>query len=393
MVYVIGQDGKALMPSTRTGKVAYLLKSGQARVVSRCPFTIQLLYAAKTYTQPITLGQDTGFANVTVSAVSDKKELFSATYHLDNRMTQHLQDRAQNRKYRRYRLRYRQQRNLNRKIPKGWLPPSVAHRMARHVKLIEYVKTILPISHVILEIANFDIKKITQEDQAAVLRTNNQTFNNLLSYLISREQGVCQYCRKVQGNDTWSSIMINPSLTPVSINWALVHSTCKVKIEAGNLYKKIIKSKQYKSESFMNTIRWRLLDLIEGAGYCFGYETYQKRQELNLDKAHTNDAFVISGGTTQERSITYEAYYYRRNNRQLQLNRKGHAPAIRRSKYKYRPGDLVKYENKLYEVRGVHSYGRRINLYNDNGDLITKQTKDVELVRYARTMTFVQKNE
>ena len=390
MVYVLSAEGLPLMPCNRPNKIAYLLKSGKAVVKFRTPFTIQLLEASKTYTQPIVLGQDVGYSNVAVSAVGEKKEFFSAVYHLDNRMSQHLQDRARNRKYRRYRLRYRQQRNLNRKIPKNWLPPSVVHRMDRHVKLIKFVKTILPITHTILEIANFDIKKITQEDQAAVLRTNNQTFNNLLSYLISREQGHCQFCKKVLGNDTWVSMIINPSLPPVSHNFCLIHSTCKVKVETGKLHKKINKSKQYKSESFMTTARFRLLDLVDDSSYTFGYETFQKRQELNLEKTHFNDAFIIAGGTTQERSTTFEIHYYRSHNRQLQLNRKGYAPAIRRSYYNLKPGDLVRCQGKVYTVKGTHSYGKRVNIYDDKGTVLTKQVRDVQLIRYARTMTFVE---
>ncbi len=390
MVYVLDVNKKPLMPTSRHSKVAYLLKSGKAKVVTRTPFTIQLLEPSKSYVQSITLGQDTGYANIAVSAVTEKKELFSATYKLDNRITSHLQDRAQNRKYRRYRLRYRKQRNLNKKIPKGWLPPSISHRLERHVKLIEYVKTLLPIKNIVIEIANFDIKKITQEDQAAVLRTNNQTFNNLISYLVSREQGKCQFCKKVLGNDTWTNIMIDPNGTPVSTNQALVHAACKVKIETGKLYKKIQKSKQYPAETFMNTIRWRLLDRVEGASYTFGYVTYEKRNEYKLDKEHNTDAFIIAGGSTQERSKHYTAYYYRRHNRQLQLNRKGFAPAIRRTKYKLRPGDLVRSQSKVYTVKGVHSYGKRVNIFDDDDKVITKQIHDVKLIRYAKTMTFTE---
>ena len=143
----------------------------------------------------------------------------------------------------------------------------------------------------------------------------------------------------------------------------------------------------------MNVIRFRLLDQVEGARYCFGYETYNKRQELGLDKEHNNDAYVISGGTIQERSKPYTVYYYRRHNRQLQLNRKGYAPSIRRQRYPLRPGDLVRCQGKVYTVKGTHSYGKRVNIYDDEGAVLTKQVKDVELVRYARTMTFVQKNE
>ena len=55
MVYVILQDGQTLMPTDRHGKVRRLLKSGKAKVVKRCPFTIQLLYNSTDYTQEISL--------------------------------------------------------------------------------------------------------------------------------------------------------------------------------------------------------------------------------------------------------------------------------------------------------------------------------------------------
>ena len=41
-VYVISKDGQPLMPTPRFGKVRRLLKNKKAKVVSRCPFTINL---------------------------------------------------------------------------------------------------------------------------------------------------------------------------------------------------------------------------------------------------------------------------------------------------------------------------------------------------------------
>ena len=390
MVYVLDVQEKPLMP-TKDSKAAYLLKSGKAKVKFRTPFTIQLLYATKTYTQPITAGLDPGYGWIGFSAVTEQKELISGVYQLENKMSSRLKERANYRKYRRYHLRYRKQRNRNRRIPLGWMAPSLKHRLRLHVNLITFIKSILPVTHTILEIANFDVKKIIQEDKAVVLRTNNQTFNNLLSYLISRENSKCQFCKKEQGADTWNAILIDPNnLTPVSINWALVHSACKVKIEAGQLHKKIQKSKSYSAEVFMNTVRWKLLDQIENSSYTFGYITYQKRQEFNLDKEHYTDAYIIASGSTQERSVPFEVHYHRSHSRQLQLNRKGYAPAIRRNYYKMKPGDEVKYKGKIYLVKGVHSYGRRINLYDNEGNILTKQVGDVKLVKYAKTLTFTK---
>jgi hypothetical protein len=77
MVYVISQDGIPLMPTKRYGKVRRLLKQKLARVIRRKPFTIQLQYVTTTYTQPVSLGIDSGYTYIGFSAVTDKKELIS----------------------------------------------------------------------------------------------------------------------------------------------------------------------------------------------------------------------------------------------------------------------------------------------------------------------------
>ena len=64
MVYVLDMNGQPLMPTFRHGKVRHLLKENKAKVIKRCPFTIQLLYKSTTYTQPITLEVDAGSKHV-----------------------------------------------------------------------------------------------------------------------------------------------------------------------------------------------------------------------------------------------------------------------------------------------------------------------------------------
>lgn len=69
-VYIISKNGQPLMPTSRFGKVRRLLKNKQAKVVKRCPFTIQLLYEPKTaIVQEVVLGQDTGSKHVGVACV------------------------------------------------------------------------------------------------------------------------------------------------------------------------------------------------------------------------------------------------------------------------------------------------------------------------------------
>ena len=43
MVYVLNQDGQPIMPTSNHAKVRVLLKKGKAKVIRRCPFTIQTL--------------------------------------------------------------------------------------------------------------------------------------------------------------------------------------------------------------------------------------------------------------------------------------------------------------------------------------------------------------
>lgn len=54
----------------RSWKVRHLLRDGKAKVVSRCPFTIKLLYDSTNYTQNLILGVDTSSATIG-TAVSD----------------------------------------------------------------------------------------------------------------------------------------------------------------------------------------------------------------------------------------------------------------------------------------------------------------------------------
>ena len=71
MVYVLNKDGQPLMPTSRHGKVKHLLKSGKAKVVKRCPFTIKLLYESTNHTQNLTLGVDTGSGTIGTAVSKD----------------------------------------------------------------------------------------------------------------------------------------------------------------------------------------------------------------------------------------------------------------------------------------------------------------------------------
>jgi len=89
----------------------------------------------------------------------------------------------------------------------------------------------------------------------------------------------------------------------------------------------------------------------------YGYETYIKRSILKLEKTHYNDAFVVANGTNQIKVQPIILRQKHRNNRVLQLNRKGFKPSIRRQRYSIQPGDLIVVKNKRYTVKGCFNLG------------------------------------
>ncbi|MFQ5979372.1 MAG: HNH endonuclease, partial [Candidatus Heimdallarchaeota archaeon] len=142
-----------------------------------------------------------------------------------------------------------------------------------------------------------------------------------------------------------------------------------------------------KTVPFMNLVRSRLVDALH-CDQTFGYITKYQRIQLGLAKSHVNDAFVIAGGRTQERSHPYQIHQVRRNNRRLQKNRKGFQRAIRRQRYPYQPYDLIIYNNRIYRVKGTHNKGKRVMVAAHPKNKSLCVTK-IELVKHGKGFLFL----
>ena len=103
MVYVLSQNGQPLMPTGNHAKVRVLLKQGKAKVVKKCPFTIQLQYESTTHTQKINLGIDAGSKTIGVSATTESKVLYESEVVLRNDIVELLSGRRALRRSRRNR--------------------------------------------------------------------------------------------------------------------------------------------------------------------------------------------------------------------------------------------------------------------------------------------------
>ena len=323
MVYVLNFKGEPLMPTTNpNGRL--LLKKGKARVVKRTPFTIQLLYSSNNYKQSVTLGIDPGYKNVGVSAVSEKKELFSAEVGLRTDVVKLLSEKRQYRRTRRNSKWYRKPRFLNRGIKKGWLAPSVQHRLDSHVKIINSVKEILPITQVNIEAAAFDIQKIKNPDIQGIEYQNGaqKDFWNIREYVLYRDGHTCRHCGKSDIVLNVHHIESRQTGGDRPDNLITLCEKCHKDYHAGKIKLLVKKSKGFKAETIMSILRWKIVDRLRELGntvnITYGYLTKSARIALKLEKSHSSDAFCIAGGSKHKKlNYSYFIKFVRKCNRSL----------------------------------------------------------------------------
>ncbi len=375
------------MPCKPT-KARHLLEQNRAKAVSRKPFTIQLLWTCEHKTQPVKLGMDPGYQKVGVSAASNKKELLSAEIQLRTDMPKKLQEKAMYRRNRRNILWHRQPRFKNRSKPKEWLAPSIQHKLDSHLRIIEKIQMLLPVTEIMVEVAAFDIQKIKNPgiDGEEYQQGEQLGFWNIREYVLHRDNHTCQHCHGKKKDKILQIHHINEKAEGATDRPEELLTVCKTCHDEHHAGIDIIpkkKIKNFKPETFMTMVRWKIVNAL-GCRHTYGYITKHNRIKQGLMKSHVNDAFVIAGGTNQERCKTIISKQVRRNNRKLQINRKGFKPAIRRQRYKLQPNDLVRYGGKECRVKGVHSYGKYVILITKLMEKIDVSVKRIELICYGK---------
>jgi len=384
-VYVLDWKGKPIMPTSRGGRVRWLLKTGKAKVVRTIPFTIQLLEEGrKYYTQEINLGIKPGSKELGISATSEKEELFCASVKLRTDIVNLLSTRRETRRTRRSRLRYRESRFLNRVKTKkpGWIAPSIQNKIQFHVKIVEFVNKILPISNMILEIAIFDIQKIKNPSINGVQYQNGpqKGFWNVREYVLFRDNHVCQYCLGKSGDEILNvHHIVSRKIGGNSPgNLITLCKTCHKDYHEGKIKLSIKKSRSYKDLTCLNIIRDRLYkELFKRYGFIYityGYQTKCDRISKGLLKSTDTDAYVISSGDTNPllSDTRYCINQVRRHNRQIHKFKilKGGKLKKNQARYKvfgYRLNDIVKYQGNRYYIGGRRERGS-FNIKSLEGD-------------------------
>lgn len=302
VVYVLNKDGLPLMPTHKLGKVRHLLKDGKAKVVKRSPFTIQLNYDCGNHTQSITLGVDAGSKHIGLSASTKKQELYCSDVELRDDVVELLSTRRRNRRSRRNHLRYRPARFDNRKKEDSWLAPSIRQKIDSHLKAIEEVHKILPITNIIVEVASFDIQKIKNPDIEGIEYQNGEQLNsyNIREYVLFRDNHTCQCCKGKSKDRVLEVHHIESRKTGGNApsNLITLCKTCHKKYHKGEIILKQKRGAKYDDASFMGIMRWDLYNKLKetypNVSITYGYITKSNRIKHGLAKEHYNDAYCIS---------------------------------------------------------------------------------------------------
>lgn len=374
-VYVINKHGEALMPC-KPKKARMLLKQKKAKVVKRTPFTIQLLHGSSGYKQDISLGIDAGTKHIGLSATTEKKVLFEGEAQLRTDIQKLLATKREFRRARRNRkTRYRMSRFLNRKRDKGWLAPSVQHKVNSHIKLVGKVHDILPIKNITVEVAQFDTQKIKNPHIEGVEYQQGEQlgFWNVREYVFFRDKHTCQRCKGKKKDKILNVHHIESRQTggDSPSNLITLCKSCHTDIHKRGLEHTIKRSeKSLRDASQMTVMRWfiynGLKEIYPHAKLTYGYITKNTRIKNNLEKSHMVDARCISGNPlATESDTTYLYKHVRKNNRQLHkatISKGGIRKANKADRF---VKGFQLFDKVLFEGQECFVFGRRKTGYFD----------------------------
>lgn len=408
MVYVLDINGAPLMPTDRHGKVRRLLKFQKAKVIKRTPFTIQLLYETNKYTQPLTLGIDAGSKHIGLSVSTANKEVYAGQVEPRQDVSDLLTERRQFRRTRRNRLRYRAPRFNNRVSTKhkGWIAPSIECKIQTHINVVEKLHQIMPITEIIVEVAEFDTQKILNPEIQGKEYQEGPLFNsNLRQYVFARDNYTCQWCKgkskssilHIHHWNYWRGDHTNKPSSVITLCDKCNDS--KNHKENGFLYgwePKI--TNNLKDAAFMNISRWRvynkLKEIYPNVKLTYGYITKTMRNEYEIEKSHFEDALCIAGHPNAKRLPYY--YLFKKNrvhNRKIHKANKlkgdrlklNQAPHLVKG---YRLNDIVLYNRQTYTITGRRSSGYfQLKNYKTGEKLPSVSYKKLKLLEKAKYYT------
>ena len=381
MVYVLDSNGQLLMPTARHGKVRRLLNSHLAKVVKRCPFTIQLLYKSTKETQSVSLGADAGSKHIGLAATTEQKVVYQEELTPRNDVVKLLSARRTLRRSRRNRkTRYRKPRFKNRVCSKhkGWLAPSVEVKIQEHVTAIKNICKILPVSEVHVETAEFDLQRLKamEEGKPLPVGTDYQLgeqydFYNTRQYVLHRDGYTCQCCGTHDNDVKLHVHHIESRQTGGNVpnNLITLCEHCHKALHEGKIEfpKGKKRGRSYRDATFMGVMRNTLLERLKKevdipVMMTYGYITKYWREKAGLEKSHINDAICISKHPYAKPLNTYYlTKAVRHHNRQIHKANFSKGGIRKRNQAPYLVKGFRLFDKVLYQGKECFIFARRVS--------------------------------
>lgn len=208
-VFVLDKHKQPLMPASEK-RARLLLSRGRAVVVKRYPFTIRLKDRVGGEVQPIRLKLDPGSKFTGLALARESEAIDAGTGEINVKLTvlnlfqlnhrgqsisERMTSRRAMRRRRRCTLRYRQARFNNRTKPKGWLAPSLRHRVGATMSWVNNLQRLAPITAFSQELVQFDLQKLQNPEISGVEYQHGELFGfEVKQYLLAKWGNNCVYC-------------------------------------------------------------------------------------------------------------------------------------------------------------------------------------------------------
>ena len=359
----------------KPAKARKLLRDQKAKVVSRCPFTIQLLWDCEENVQPVTLGIDKGSHVTGFSCVANQQVLISGEIHHRNDIKKTMETRAHNRRQRRSRKWYRPPRFDNRGSSKrsGRLPVSIKGNVSEVVRVVQRLP--LPISEIVVEDVQVDIARLNNEELVGrAYQQSNRLDENLRIATLMRDGYQCKNCGKKNlrleahhivytehgGKDTISNLMT-------------LCKPCHYQVHQGKLSLDVSGVSGFFDRIAQRTMQgktylYEKLGQMAKLSTVFGYQTSAYRKSLDLPKSHSIDALCVATLQKEEPIKPSRANFYTVKFRPRQTRRVYYDLARfgkGRVRYQvngeldgFRKGDIVRVKGKwVKQIFSIYSSG------------------------------------
>jgi RRXRR protein/HNH endonuclease len=194
--FVLNHNKQPLDP-IHPGTARRLLKIGKAAVYRLYPFTIIYKQEVKQTPTTIAIKLDPGSKTTGIALVRDDKVIWAAELtHRGQNISASLESRSAIRGNRRARkTRYRPARFLNRTRQKGWLAPSLQHRVDTTLTWINKLIKFAPIRSIVQELVRFDLPQLENPEISGIEYQQGELLGyEVREYLLNKWNRQCTYC-------------------------------------------------------------------------------------------------------------------------------------------------------------------------------------------------------